>query len=175
MSRLFKILGKIANLNAKRKNKNSIVTLIQMNTLSNRCEYDSESDSPLLNETNFKMKLNLNEEEETSGKDEIKIDIYLINIIFSAFVSSPLSGIYWFTTWHILDQYVFIYSTYLTYFICYLFGFLALFLAYLLQSHLEKFKIYLESIKKWNKFLPLILFNSYMYIVCAGVVLEWQR
>ena len=64
--------------------------------------------------------------------------VYFVDVFFSAFVSSPLSGFFWYTIWKFTEDYVFIISQNMSYFICYEIGFIVLGLAFILQDKLQK-------------------------------------
>lgn len=100
--------------------------------------------------------------------------IYFVDVFFSAFVSSPVSGFFWYTIWKFTEDFVYIYSQSFSYFICYFTGFLVLALAYLLQSYLEKLYQFLENVACFNRILCFLMRTCYMWIICVAVTIEWQ-
>ena len=97
--------------------------------------------------------------------------IFIKNCIFSALISSPLSGVYWYTTWHIIDENLIL--DFKINLALYTLGFLILALFYVLQNKLEKFYKYLENLQYCEKFANSIFRNCYNYLVCLAIVLEW--
>lgn len=100
--------------------------------------------------------------------------IYLVDVFFSAFVSSPLSGFFWYTIWKFTESYVFIYSRNFSYFICYFIGFMILALAYLLQDCLQNLFNCLENLRYGSRIFCFLMRNIYMYIITVAITIEWQ-
>ncbi len=63
---------------------------------------------------------------------------YFVDVVFSAFISSPLSGFFWYSIWKFTENYVYVFNQNLSYFVCYFVGFFVLTMAYLLQDILEQ-------------------------------------
>lgn len=100
--------------------------------------------------------------------------VYFVDVFFSAFVSSPLSGFFWYTIWKFTEDYVFIISQNMSYFICYEIGFIVLGLAFILQDKLQKLYDYVGRLKYMSKPLCFMLQHTYMYFMCVAVTIEWQ-
>lgn len=64
--------------------------------------------------------------------------VYFVDVFFSAFVSSPLSGFFWYTIWKFTEDYVHIISQNMSYFICYEIGFIVLGFAFIFQNKLQQ-------------------------------------
>ena len=111
----------------------------ERNLVINDDSYDSENDK---NDTDVLIKIPQVEAENESPQQprstcRSKL-LYLLDILFSAFVSSPISGFFWYTIWRFTEEFVFIYSLNLTYFINYFIGFIVLAFAFLLQDCLQQ-------------------------------------
>lgn len=68
--------------------------------------------------------------------------IYLLDVCFSVFVASPVSGFFWYTIWRFTEEYLFIYTQNFTYFLVYFVGFIVLAFAYLLQDAFQQVSLY---------------------------------
>jgi hypothetical protein len=101
--------------------------------------------------------------------------VYFTDILFSVFVASPLSGIYWYMSWTFLDEHFNVFeSAFFTSFLSYFIGLSLILCSYLFQNHLEMLHDYLSKLKYFNKTSCFLLRSVYMYFICAAVVLEWQ-
>ena len=98
--------------------------------------------------------------------------IFIENLIFSAFISSPLSGIYWYTTWYIIEENL--NTNIIINLALYTIGFFILALFYIFQNKFEQMYKYQENLDYCEKFSNFILRNSYNYLVCLAIVLEWH-
>jgi hypothetical protein len=106
-------------------------------------EWDQEH-SPLISpahETDSLLASPINEirSRESPRKNKLKHKcFYFVDVVFSAFVSSPLSGYFWYSIWKFTENYVHIYNRNMSFFFCYFLGFFVLAMAYLLQDFLEE-------------------------------------
>lgn len=100
--------------------------------------------------------------------------IYFVDVFFSAFVSSPISGFFWYTIWKFTEDYFFVYSQSMSYFICYFTSFIVLAVAYILQDCLEKLYSWLSGLRYINNISCFLMRNIYIYIITVAVTVEWQ-
>ncbi|CAF0772676.1 unnamed protein product [Brachionus calyciflorus] len=124
----------------------------------------NNDETPLISRSNWK-----------SGKFRVYSLIYPIDILLSLIFFGPLVSIYWNFSWEFLDLYFYVSEPILSNLICWIFGLLIIFPAYLFQKDFDCLDKYFQSLNNFNgRFLKVTLRISYIYSITLGVLLQWR-
>ena len=100
--------------------------------------------------------------------------LYLIDVMLSVLLFSPMSCFYWYGTEQILDTYFITNNYILSNFVSWFIGLAILLPAYLFQQEMQtKY----EEARTWRhcgSFVRFLMRVVYMYLICFAVVIQWR-
>jgi hypothetical protein len=94
--------------------------------------------------------------------------IYTVDCFLSAFLFAPISGLYWFGTWSLMDTYILPNNGFLSGLVCYIAGLVILMPCYVFQ---ESIQAYHDSLG-WRA--RLLMQATHIYVAKLAYVLEWR-